>query len=129
MSDELPGQRKPAEFVGDLVRIGVEELRTALGVPAEQAEASMRRVASEIVSLYARTMMYIPLAYDLRNEELYRKYGQPTATARAYSQARVLELAAEYHLTARQVYIIVGARRARELADAQPKLDFETPPD
>ncbi len=127
----MNGPAKPRElpeFVDALVRIGADALVKELGGPRDRAEAVMAKVAVGILAEFARHTMYIPAGFDARNEAIYGSYGEPSATAGAYTRARVEELAAQHGLTARQVYSIIGVQRARELASRQPLLPgFDTP--
>jgi len=121
--------RELPEFVDDLVRIGAAELVATAGLGAEQARTVMARIADGIVTHYARSTMYVPAAFGTRNQEIWRKYGEPGPAgpggqlgASPYTRQRVVELAAEYGLTERQIYSILTVMRARELATMQPTL-------
>lgn len=109
-------------FLNDLVRIGVRELQQALGLASDQLEAAMRKVADAVCVEYARSEIYVPVAYDPRNEEIWRKYGESSRTARAFSPDRIAELATEYGLTTRQVYGIIALKRAADVAARQQTL-------
>jgi Mor family transcriptional regulator len=122
MSTAPPKTRELPEFVDDLVRLGTAEIVGALGTPEDQAKAVMARVAAAVVSEYARFTLYVPVGFSTRNVEIYRKYGECSASAAPYSQDRIAELAAEYQLTTRQLYNIVAAIRAEQTAASQPKL-------
>lgn len=111
------------EFLDDLVRIGIRELKRALGVADEQAlDKAMRAVADAILVEYARRDIYVPAAYDPRNREIYRKYGEASRSARANTPERVIELSLEYALTTRQIYGIIASQAAADMAARQPKL-------
>lgn len=114
------------EFVNDLVRLGVEQLVTALRLPAEQAHQVMHLIADAVCAEYARRHIYVPVAYDPRNREIVRKYHESSRSARACTPARIKELAAEYALTWRQIYSILKDAREADFAARQgvlPGLD------
>ena len=109
-------------FLNDLVRIGVRELEAALNLAPEQLAGPMRKVADAVCVEYARREIYVPAAYDPRNEEIWRKYGESSRAARAFSPDRITELATEYGLTTRQVYGIIALKRAADVAARQQTL-------
>lgn len=122
MSPETKPRELP-EFVDDLVRIGTAELAAKLKLPEDQGREVMASITGQIVSLYARTTMYVPAGFDSRNGTIWEKYQQDGATGtRAFTQDRVAELAAEYQLTSRQIYSIVAVMKAQETARRQGRL-------
>lgn len=116
-------QKRVTAFVDTLVAIGSRALTAQLGLEDGLARDLMREIAHEICSQYGRTFMYVPadLGFDLerRNQEIWTKYGQSTpGGARAWTQERVEELAAEYRVTSIHVYRILAQFRAA----MQPRL-------
>lgn len=111
-----------ADFVEGLVRIGKATLMKELSLSDDQAEAVMVSISTTTVAEYARTWLYVPVKFDLRDGEIWRKYcetgrgpdGQPTAPP--FSHARIEELAAEYGRTERAIYNVVAARRRADRA-------------
>lgn len=114
--------RKLREFVDYLVQIGTAEAATALEAPPEKARAVMMRIADRLMSSYARHTFYVPVGFSSRNAEIWDQYGVATATAPAFSKARVAELAAQYMLTERQIYSVLADMRAAEMASRQTLL-------
>lgn len=117
------------EFVDALVEIGVAELRKTGAVPDDQAKDLMLQIAQDLCARYARTVMYIPSLLDLeltkRNKEIWREYGQPgegPMGARAWTPARVAELAVKYQLTTVQIYTIVKRMHQAEVGRLQGQL-------
>lgn len=122
--------KKVTAFVDTLVAIGSRSLTGQLGLEDSLARDLMREIAHEICSQYGRTFMYVPadlgFGTDRRNKEIWSKYGQSTpGGARGWTQERVEELAAEYHLTTIHVYRIL----ARQRAALQPSLPGLEPED
>jgi hypothetical protein len=116
------------DFVENLVRIGVDQVTAELGVDRAKAEPAMRSVAEQLCAVYARRLIYVPVAYDPRNREIIEKYGRQGRAARAYSPERVTELAVEYQLGERRIYGILAQARAEDFAARQPALPgFEDP--
>ncbi len=122
----MTSSKRPAdghEFVEGLVRIGKQELMKTLGVSEDQAQLVMTGVATRVVGEYARTYLYVPVSFDLRDGEIWRKYCEPgrgadgRPGAPAYSHARIEELAAEYGRTVRQIYSVVSSRRKLDRAE------------
>lgn len=118
------GDDRLSAFVEALVGIGARELTRTLDTDEELAREVMRAVAHQICNLFARQYIYVPLdlgyALGLRDREIWRKYGEDSATARKFTPARVAELAAEYRLTTVQVYCISRLMRERERAARGP---------
>lgn len=128
--DKSNRESQAKEFVEALVRVGEQLLAQRLGAAPDEAKATMQLVADAICMEYARRDIYVPMAYDPRNREIAAKYAQPSRSARAFSERRVLELAAEYGLTTRQIYSILRALRQAEFASRQGALPgFEAPPE
>lgn len=119
MSD---GDAKLREFVDYLVQIGTAEAVAALEAQPDRARAVMMRIADRLMSSYARHTFYVPVGFSSRNAQIWEKYGQASSTASAFSKARVVELAAEYLLTERQVYSVLADLRAAEMAARQSTL-------
>lgn len=111
-----------ADFVDGLVRIGVRVLVSQSGMTEEQARAAMTSISTAVVSEYARTVLYVPVSFDLRDREIWRKYGETgrladgSAGAAPFSHARIEELAVEYGRTVRQIYTIVAKCRSADRA-------------
>ncbi|MDP2008197.1 MAG: Mor transcription activator family protein [Rubrivivax sp.] len=133
MSGPKPRVEVP-DFVDGLVRIGVQTLVSQAGLSEEQAQAAMTSISTAIVSEYARTYLYVPVSFDLRDGEIWRQYCEPgrladgSAGAPPYSHARIEELAVKYGRTVRQIYTVVSARRRAERASRrfpseQPQLE------
>jgi len=114
--------RELAEFVDDLVRIGTAELTTKLKLPEADCRVAMASITDQIVTLYARTTMYVPAGFGSRNKAIWDKYQQNSQTASAYTQDRVAELAIEYQLTTRQIYSILAVMKHAEMARRQSHL-------
>lgn len=120
--------RELPEFVDDLIRVGKARLVAELGAADEAAQHVMGKIAADIVNEYARRSMYIPAGFGTRNSEIWKAYGErgPASNgqpgADPYTRARIEELAVQYGLTSRQVYSILGAMRAQELATRQGQL-------
>ena len=110
-SGKTVGSERLNEFVEGLVRVGTPALVVALGVPEDAAERAMRGVVDAVCTEFARTTIYIPIAFDARNRDLFRKYHQESRRAAACSVQRVHELASEYAMTWRQVYSVLKTVR------------------
>lgn len=116
-------------FIANLEAVGAREL-VAAGVCAtdDEARAVAYRIAVAMCGLYARTQMYIPAVLEIklhpRDQEIWGKYCSASPTARAYSSARVTELAAEYQLAEAHVYNILRSVRERETRERQGSLDL-----
>jgi hypothetical protein len=120
--------KKLYQFVDALVATGVAELVKTLKLDEEKARDVMRDVAHSICFQYARSYMYVPadLQFELgkRDEEIWRKYGEPgPAGVRPFSPQRVAQLAEEHTLTTVRIYSIVKAMMQRDLAARQGTLD------
>ena len=111
-------EEKLSRFVADLVRIGSAQLVKDLAIDEAAAAAAMRIAAHEICRVYARTYIYVPLdqEYELsaRDKEMWEQYSTDSSTAFKFSEARVVEIAAKYQLTKKQVYSIVALMRRRD---------------
>lgn len=118
---------KLRQFIGDLVRLGAEELVRSLTIPISEAEATMRRVADAVCLEYARSYIYVPAGYDPRNREIVAKFGQSSRTAAAFTRARIHELAAEYAVSWRQIYSILREARLADFRDRQGTLPLSDP--
>lgn len=121
------GRRKGVyQFIDDMVDVCSRVMTSASGIPEAQARELAHEMAVQMCFHYARTTMYVPAALDLqlseRDEEIWRKYGTDSGTARPYSAARVAELAAEHQLTTVQIYNIVRQAKSREIARRQQRL-------
>lgn len=135
----MSGGRRDADgvhdFVEGLVRIGREVLVKQLGLDAERAHGVMTEVATRVVAEYARTYLYVPVSYDLRDSEIWREYCEPGPAgadgrpgAAPFSHERIVELAEKHQRTVRQLYTIISTRRkldrsARGFPSEQPLLD------
>lgn len=118
-------------FIDALINIGSAEIKAELpDLDSAVGEEVMRRVALTICARFARTEMYIPAALEItflgpRNQLIWDGYnhdGPGPTGARRCSLSRIDELAAEYTLTRRQVYNVIGEMRAREIAARQFQL-------
>lgn len=119
--------RDVEDFVTGLVRIGTRELAAALQLPPDQLSAAMQRVADAVCQEYARSEIYVPVAYDPRNREIAQKYRQNSRSARACSPERIQELAQEFGVTSRWIYRILEAEREADFKARQaclPGLDL-----
>lgn len=122
----MPRDVEAGTFIADLIRIGREQLQRSCGLPAEAAEEAMRQVAQAVCLQYARSEIYVPMMLDPRNQEIVRKYHEPSRTARACTYRRVVELAREYGMTTRWVYAILRDAIQADLAARQGTLDLDT---
>lgn len=113
-------------FVDALVATGVRDLVAALAIDEVVASELMRDIAHSICIQYARTYLYVPvdMEFDLtaRDKEIWKKYGEDSASARKFTSARVAELSAEYRVTTVQIYCIVSRKKQRELRSRQGSL-------
>lgn len=114
------------EFVVAVEEIAAQEVSaTVPALAADVIEALGRRIALGICARYARTQLYVPAAVALlhngpRNLEIWQAYHQDGPDgARAYSGARVNQIARQHRLTARQVQSIIKRLRDRDIADWQ----------
>lgn len=112
-------RKEVAEFIGDLVRIGTQQLVQGLRADPKVAEQSMRAIADQVCVEYARRNIYVPADFDPRNREIVAKYHQPSRSAAACSHDRVRELAIEYALSTRWIYTLVKEARQADLAARQ----------
>jgi Mor family transcriptional regulator len=127
------GRQKPLQFVADLVDIGVRELTAASALDEPNARELMRNVAHAVCERYGRTVMYIPadLEFELsqRDQEIWRQYGEDSATAGKYTPARVAELAEQHKLTTVHIYNVIARMRKIEMKARCPELPgFEVAP-
>lgn len=133
MNEPKPRVEVP-DLVDGLMRIGTDTLVSKCGLAEAEAQAVMTSISTAFVSKYARTYLYVPVSFDLRDGEIWRKYcetgrkadGSPGAPP--YSHARIEELAVEYGRTVRQIYTVVSTRRRAERAQRrfpseQPQLE------
>ena len=109
-------------FIECLVSIGTDQLQAGLGLPVNKAEPLMRAVAERVCQAYARRLIYVPVAWDPRNRAIVEKYGRQGPAARAYTAARIDELAVEYQLTPRRIEQIVAEARNADFAARQGRL-------
>jgi hypothetical protein len=116
------GDRRLRQFVNDLVAVSVSELRGA-GMNEPEAIEVSQQIANRICTQYARTELYVPAVVELllgpRDQRIWEQYCQSSPTARAYTEARLAELAAEHQLTVRHLYNIVALMRRRDQAARQ----------
>lgn len=114
------GDDRLYQFVDDLVAVGARELVAQLGPDEATAREVMRTVAHDICTMYARSYMYVPVDMEFelsaRDKDIWRKYGEDSATARKFTPARIAELATEYCITTMQIYCITRLMRKREAA-------------
>lgn len=126
------GDPKLYEFVDALVATGARELVAILGIDEATARDLMRSIAHSICLQYARSYMYVPVdmvfELSLRDNEIWRKYGEDSARARKFTSARVAELSEEYSLTTVHIYSIVRRLKQREFADRQGLLPLDESP-
>ncbi|MDO9094482.1 MAG: Mor transcription activator family protein [Rubrivivax sp.] len=128
MNQDTAKPRELAEFVDDLVRIGTAELNGKFKLPEADCRVVMASITDQIVTLYARTTMYVPAGFGPRNKAIWDKYQQNSQTASAFTQDRVAELAVEYQLTTRQIYSILAVMKHAEMARRQSQLPgFDSP--
>lgn len=113
-------RKKPLQFVADLVDEGVRELTTTGKLEEPSAREMMRSIARAICFRYGRQRLYIPadLEFELtqRDKEIWRGYGQDTATSCKFTPGRVAELADEYRLSTVHIYNVLNRMREIELA-------------
>lgn len=119
-------RKKPLQFVADLVDIGVREFVAAGLCDEATARELMRQIAHSICGHYGRTLMYIPadMEFELavRDQVMWREYGEDSSTAGKYTPARVAELAEKNKLTTVHVYNVLGRMRKLEMKARQPDL-------
>lgn len=121
------GDHRPREFVDNLVAIAAPEMVRALGVDEPTAIRVATEIAHRMCFHYGRTTMYVPihsreLELSARDERIWDKYHQDSATARRCTYQRLREVAGEEGLTERHLYRIAAMIRTRDSAGAQPEL-------
>ena len=120
----MPNHNGLPQFLDEIVRVGSAELVALAAMPERTAHETMTRVAHRIVGHFARTTMYVPAPFARRNEEIWRRYRErggdaaETLPTSPYSRQRILDLAAEFSLTERQIYSILAVMRLRERAES-----------
>lgn len=97
-------------FIGNLTDVAAKAM-IGRGIAApELAQSVGREIAIDMCKMYARTHLYIPAAIDItqnlseRNREILNAYERSSPTARAFTSARVEEIAKGYELSEAYVY-------------------------
>ena len=112
-----------SSFLDALASRGVSILTEEAGLPADVAEAAMRRLSDALSRDFARRRIYLSVNYSARDEEIMSKWRTDSPRYAACTPGRRGEVAEEYGMTARRLRSIVDKRALRgEAACSQEPL-------
>jgi Mor family transcriptional regulator len=117
------------EYVAELRAVAMQVLADELGIEPQRADRVAMAIVRGVCQRNAKSVVYIPEASSLdravRNAVIWAEYqenGRVPPFTKAFTAARVDELAAKHDLTPQMVYAILRDQRAGEIAERQAEL-------